>query len=376
MKIGLLHYSMPPTIGGVEHIIAAHDELFRQHGHDVVWFCDQKKSPSSRCLAVPGFHPGSDAADDSEQIVAFLQAQALDLLIVHNVLTMPFCLAATRACHTLASSALPVISWVHDIAATNSRYHVPANSLLRQHPTGARVVAISPERASSYTHVTGHSIPQVIPNGIHAFGGPLGPLPATHPTLGDALSGAFPILFHPTRILRRKNIELGIRLISELKKIAFTPRLLISGAPEPFSGDQQVYREELNALSAALGTQEEVLFLGDTTPLASSDVERVYSQSDALFFPSEHEGFGIPILEAALAGLPIFASDTQPLAALADQYGFSFSLEVDPVDLSEKIARFLTSDAATARRRTVRSHFDWQEIYRRDILPLLRSTQP
>jgi len=376
MKIGLLHYSMPPTVGGVEHIIAAHHELLIHHGHEVVWFCDEKNPPSSLCRTVPGFVPDSNNDAQVGQIVRFLAAQSLDLLIVHNVFTMPFCLSATRACHVLAASNLPVISWVHDIAATNSRYLVPTDSILRRHPAGAQVVAISPERSASYEAVTGFSQVQVVPNGIHAFGGMRGPLPQSHPHLGEVLTGAFPILFHPTRILRRKNIEQGIRVVAGLKKNQLAPRLIITGAPEPFSGDQQIYRAELDALSAALNVANEVHFLGDNAPLATADVGQLYSIADALFFPSEHEGFGIPMLEATLAGLPIFASDTQPLATLADEHGFSFPLEVEPGRLAVNIADFLASDAATQRRKTVREHFDWQEIYRRDIHPLLRSVLP
>ncbi len=374
MKIGLLHYTMPPAIGGVERIVAAHTRLFRGDGHEVVLLCDGRQCEMTTefsWLAVPGFENTGEFESNRDAFISFIQAQKLDLFIVHNVFTMPFYPAATAACHAVAASELPVISWVHDLAAANPYYAVPEDDLLRRHPVGSRVVAISPERASAYQKLTGHSSVTIIPNGIDTVGELAGELLQHRPKLRAALQGAFPILFHPTRLLRRKNIALGIRVVAELKRLGLTPRLLISGAPEPFSGDQVAYRNELDALVAELDLNAEVLFLSDETPLADSDVTTLYNLSDALFFPSKHEGFGLPMLEAGLRGLPIFASDTQPLADLAVKNGLVFALDSSPKEITRKITDFFSQCPSMHVRQIVRRDFDWQSIHQKHILPLL-----
>ncbi len=360
MKIGLLHYSMPPVIGGVERVIAAHARLFRADGHEVTLFCAGSQSEMDAefpWIAVPGFKNTGEFQSNRDAMTAFLREQKLEILFVHNVFTMPFSPVATAACWKL--SGVRVVSWVHDIAAINPYYKVPADDRIRRHCPGTRVVAVSEERAAAYTALTGFSDVTVIPNGIDATGGRL------------ELAGGFPILFHPTRILRRKNIGLGIRVVAALKRLSLNPRLVISGAPEPFSGQLQSYRAELDAEIFSAELQSNVFFLGDETSLTDAEISELYAVSDALFFPSEHEGFGLPMLEAGLRGLPIFASDKQPLAALAEKNGLVFRPDTDATRLAFDIAGFLENSAASQVRRRVRSDFDWQHIYQKHILSLL-----
>jgi glycosyltransferase involved in cell wall biosynthesis len=43
--------------------------------------------------------------------------------------------------------------------------------------------------------------------------------------------------------------------------------------------------------------------------LSDDDVRSLYQMADALFFPSRQEGYGLPLIEAALHGVPVFCSD-------------------------------------------------------------------
>jgi glycosyltransferase involved in cell wall biosynthesis len=82
--------------------------------------------------------------------------------------------------------------------------------------------------------------------------------------------------------------------------------------------------------------------------LADSDRERVYAGARALVLPSLDEGFGLPVLEAMSAGIPVVASDRGSLPEVVGQGG----LLVDPTRpdrLAEALAPVLFDDSIAKR---------------------------
>ena len=75
---------------------------------------------------------------------------------------------------------------------------------------------------------------------------------------------------------------------------------------------QPDYRAELEARAAQLGVSERVSFAGALKP-ASAELLREYASADVFVLPSRHEPFGIVVLEAWAAGLPVVASDCRTL---------------------------------------------------------------
>ena len=78
---------------------------------------------------------------------------------------------------------------------------------------------------------------------------------------------------------------------------------------------QQDYREELEARAVALGVAGRVAFVGALKP-GSPELIAEYARADAFVLPSRHEPFGIVVLEAWAAGLPVVASDIGGLGRL------------------------------------------------------------
>src|SRR5690606_29439776 len=72
--------------------------------------------------------------------------------------------------------------------------------------------------------------------------------------------------------------------------------------------DYTAYREAALALLPALGLVlgEDVVLLGT---VREAELGAWYHAADALAFPSVKEGFGLVVLEALAAGLPVVASD-------------------------------------------------------------------
>jgi len=67
------------------------------------------------------------------------------------------------------------------------------------------------------------------------------------------------------------------------------------------------------------------------TDLSRSEVYECYKKSDILFFASEYEGFGVPILEANIIGRPVITSNISAMPDVANDA----ALLVNPFDIEE-----------------------------------------
>ena len=63
-----------------------------------------------------------------------------------------------------------------------------------------------------------------------------------------------------------------------------------------------------------------------TQYLPNNDLQELYTNARAFLFPTFYEGFGIPILEAMIAGLPVLTSST----GAAPETAGDFAILVDP----------------------------------------------
>ena len=78
---------------------------------------------------------------------------------------------------------------------------------------------------------------------------------------------------------------------------------------------QPDYREELERRAAELGVVDRVAFVGALKP-GSPELLAEYRNADIFVLPSRHEPFGIVVLEAWAAGLPVVTSDVGGLGRL------------------------------------------------------------
>ena len=110
-----------------------------------------------------------------------------------------------------------------------------------------------------------------------------------------------------------------------------------------------------------VGIADDVLFLGFVT---AEEVAVLYRAAGAMVFPSLFEGWGMPILEAFRAGLPVACSNATSLPDLVGDAALVF----DPYDeaaIASAIRRIWTDDAVAAdlvRRGQLRvERFRWDE---------------
>jgi glycosyltransferase involved in cell wall biosynthesis len=82
----------------------------------------------------------------------------------------------------------------------------------------------------------------------------------------------------------------------------------------------------VSSLIEHCGLQAKVRVLSD---LAPEDLRVLYSSATAFLFPSLHEGFGWPIIEAQACGCPVFTSNRPPMMT---EIGGDGAVYIDPED--------------------------------------------
>lgn len=344
MRVALLHYTLPPVIGGVERVMEDQAAALRTLGHEVSLWSQTQKT----------------------EFAAETAAGSVDVAIVHNIFTMPFDLEWTRQLTRLADEQPGIlwINWVHDVAAVNPHY---AHILWNEPVPRALHIAVSEARRQDYARATGLENIRVIPNGLDTAN--VLALPPKIRALHLAERGL--VLFHPARLVRRKNIELGIHVTAALHSAGEDALYLVSGAPDPHQPDGLAYYSELQALAESLGISPHVRFLGEQGSLTEVEIRALYSAADALFFPSTGEGFGLPLVEATAHRLPVWCSDLPVHREVLGHTAHFFLTNSPPEDISAQIMRWWRADVSGSRRKALLSAYNMLKICLEHLEPLL-----
>jgi len=172
--MGILHFTCPPIVGGVELLIRQHAELLLSHGCTVrvlagrggqfdrrvaVTLLPTLDSKYPALLAVNDELKAGDVSPRFDALVAELTEllraalAGLDVCIVHNALSLHFNLPLTAAFRRLIDEgdAPHLVAWCHDLSWTNPLY-IPLMrerepwSLLKTRLPGVRYVVVSEDR--------------------------------------------------------------------------------------------------------------------------------------------------------------------------------------------------------------------------------------
>lgn len=405
-RVAILHYAGPPVVGGVESTIYHHARLLAAMGYDVRVIAGrgQPFHPAVAFHQVPEIdsrHPEvlavGQALAQGQVIKAFEQVRErltgqleelltdVDVLIVHNAITLHKNLPLTAALHQLAQARVAaLLAWCHDFAWLDELYTPDLHpgypwDLLRNAWPNTVYVVVSNHRRQQLARLLGlptEAVRVVTPGVDVAEFYKLEP--RTRELVQQLnLLAAEPLLLLPARVTRRKNIEFAIRVTAALSQHCPRATLVVTGPPGPHNPSNVAYLERLCRLRQELGVVKQVHFLyeygkGDQ-PLHLDDamVADFYRLADLLLFPSFREGFGIPVLEAGLARLPVFAADIPSVRESAGDLAIRFDPEGDPVAVAAAIRNRLSDSAAYRLRRRVLQRFTWQAIVAQQVVPLL-----
>jgi glycosyltransferase involved in cell wall biosynthesis len=409
-RTAILHYTAPPVVGGVEAVIQAHARLFIQAGYPVTVIAgrgEEAALPSgARFVLTPeldsqhsqiaqmsatleqGEVP-SDFDGMVNQLIGTLTPalSRFDNVIIHNVFTKHFNLPLTAMLHYLldAGKLQRCIAWCHDFTWTSpsSRSKVHPGypwDLLRTYRSDVTYVVVSKRRRCALAALLGCFPEQirVIYNGVAP----------------DALLGLSPdgydlvtrlgllendlVLLMPVRVTRAKNIEYGLQVVAALKSLGCRPKLIVTGPPDPHDERSIAYFRSLQMLRRQLDVEEEMRFVFESGPdpdqpylIDERVVGDLFRVSDVMFMPSYREGFGMPVLEAGLVGVPVVCTYVPAAEEIGGADVILFDAAEDPTHLARRIMARAEQSPVHRLRRRVRQNYTWRAIFHRDIKPLL-----
>jgi glycosyltransferase involved in cell wall biosynthesis len=312
-------------------------------------------------------------------------------LIVHNVFTKHFNIPLTNALVQLIDSGAikNCIAWCHDFTWTspNSRAKVHNGypwDLLRQYDSRITYVTVSQERQRALARLFNQPEDniQVVYNGVD------------HQTLLGLSTEGYDliqrldvfnsdlILLMPVRVTQAKNIEYALHLVATLKEKGVQPKLIHTGPPDPHSDQSMQYFHSLQKLRSELNIENEMCFVFESGPQADQPyqvsldiVGELYRISDLMLMPSHREGFGMPVLEAGLVGIPAICTSHVPAAVEIGAADITiFDASTDPTHLAGQLISWMKTNPQYRFKQRVRRQFTWDALFERDILPLLEKS--
>lgn len=182
----------------------------------------------------------------------------------------------------------------------------------------------------------------------------------TSPTRGEckpaSANAVEPYLYYPAATYPHKGHQTLFKTIARLRQQCRFPFRLV------LSGQKTAYWRKLQELASALGIGEDVVHLGF---LNRDELEKVYRQAAAVVFPTEFEGFGIPVLEAVERGKKIICSRLE----VFDEIGVPRQFQIDFRD-PDQLAAALELPGPTILQK---EPLTWDQSARL-ILSVLRET--
>jgi glycosyltransferase involved in cell wall biosynthesis len=149
-----------------------------------------------------------------------------------------------------------------------------------------------------------------------------------------------PFLLAVSTLHPHKNLDGLLRAFALFRRRHPNFRLVVSGMHGFFTGP-------LHELRRTLGLEQAVEFPGW---IPREQLYDLYARAWAFVYPSLFEGFGLPVLEAMAAGVPMACSAVEPMASLAGGAAVKF----DPGDVDAMAAAMLriTEDEALRAQLT------------------------
>ncbi|MDR0993919.1 MAG: glycosyltransferase family 4 protein [Verrucomicrobiota bacterium] len=371
MKILMLTWNYPPTIGGIEQVAHYTATGLRRLGHDVT-------------VVASVLPPGAGEAPEQRPFIHRADKKGIPAFLLHAVRTGSRLIRRQRPdvllCPSLTSAPaawllsrrfrIPYAIQIHgsDILLPRRAYQAAIHPLL----AGAGGLFANSRNTARLLQQRG-----LQPERIHVvYPGVTPPPTETGPSekmtaLAAAAEGRL-VLLTVGRLVKRKGILEFIRDVMPLLSVRHPDLLywVVGGEPSSSLIHQERIADQLAAAIREGGHENRVRLLGR---LADADLALAYQQADLFVLPclddpNDVEGFGIVLLEAALRGVPGVATRCGgiPDAVMDGQTGVLVPPD-DPAAMAGAIEALLERPeqrrrlGQAARERTL-ARFTWDAV--------------
>jgi glycosyltransferase involved in cell wall biosynthesis len=133
------------------------------------------------------------------------------------------------------------------------------------------------------------------------------------------------------------------------------------------TGVRGFHTEVVEKLIIELGLNDSVQLTGW---LERSDLYDLFRRATAMFYPSTFEGFGLPVVEAMAAGLPLACSNIEPLHSIVA--GAAIEFPPENADAMVSAMHRMTGDTSklVERGRKRAESFTWEETARKTLVAI------
>ena len=318
--------------GGVQVHVAQLAEVLRDRGHQVLVLAPGDRPAAQPWVRVVGrpvrvpyggsVAPIAPSPGTYRRVREMLRRFGPEVVHAHEPLTPSVGMWAT-----LVSDRVPVVATFHSGADRSLLFDAAAPILRRVARRIAVRVAVS-ERAADFARARLHGAFRIVPNGVDV---------QRFAEAAPAELGPGRILLFVGRLHERKGFAVAVEAFGLLAGERPDVRLVVAG-----QGEQ---RSALDAL--AVDARARVTMLGS---VPNADLPPYHAAADVLIAPSVGgESFGIVLVEAMAAGLPVVASRIPGyVEVLTDGVQGLLVPPRDPLALAEAAGRLL-DDADLAR---------------------------
>jgi glycosyltransferase involved in cell wall biosynthesis len=158
---------------------------------------------------------------------------------------------------------------------------------------------------------------------------------------------------------QRKNVGFLLEIIKRIKDLNI--KLLICG--------QGALLNQLKSRTKELGLKEKVVFTGF---IPEREKVNYYNLADIFLYPSQKEGFGLSVLEAASCGIPAIVSNSSSLKELVIDSKTGYLAELNDVDDWEKKVRRLLENESLRKKMGQKAQkfsqkFSWKKSAEKQI---------
>ena len=165
-----------------------------------------------------------------------------------------------------------------------------------------------------------------------------------------------PIILFMSRVHPKKGLDYLIPALGQLTDHSFTFVIAGSGDPE--------YEANIDELLLCTGMRKRTHRCG----FASGEMKQLLLQGADIFALTSHsENFGIAVLEALAAGLPVLVTPGVALASVVEQHQLGYVSELDVDAIAQAIQHCLTHSEAAKQmgdraRQLIREQYTWDRI--------------